>query len=323
MTSGPGGTRAEASRAELGEVTESPFAEAWPEVERRLLRMLQRRHHVTRERGEDFVQEAALRVIRQRVQFDDADDLYRWTAVVVRRLAIDAWRRDRLLTTDSVLVDRSDGVDVEHLVERRLALEAVLRRWPNLSRRARVAIVMAVEERDVGAEEDEAFRSARYRGRQSLRRATKGLLAWIGITRLRRASPTALTAVPVLVAMALLLPVIAVIHDGGSPGATDSRGVTDAAGETSASSGTSSERSAPTQPVAITVNGRAAPDRRAPREVLAASAPAGVRVVVQEDRGATGPLFCAHPGAPIPGDVCTPRIGDLVELLPTPAPTAR
>jgi len=67
---------------------------------------------VPRNRGEDLIQEAALRVVLLRVPFDDAAHLYRWAAVVVRRLAIDGWRRDRVLTGDEPLNARPSQVDV-------------------------------------------------------------------------------------------------------------------------------------------------------------------------------------------------------------------
>src|SRR5687768_463382 len=110
--------------SEIQEATAARFADTWPSVERRLLRLL-RTHGVSHARAQDCVQEAATRALDARIWYDDADDLYRWAAVVVRRLAVDAWRREQHLTDDAGLADRPADVDVAHEVELRLALDAV------------------------------------------------------------------------------------------------------------------------------------------------------------------------------------------------------
>lgn len=179
--------RAEAARPTDASMTNSRFEKVWPDVEIRLHRLL-RSKHVPRDRGEDFVQEAALRVLRGRVRYDDADDLYRWASVVVRRLAIDAWRKDQRLTDDAVLGSRVSHVDVEAEVEGRLALRAVLEKWPSLSYRARRSIALVVEDRPLRAAEALAVNSARYRARRALRAAANGLLGWTTVAHFRRRS---------------------------------------------------------------------------------------------------------------------------------------
>lgn len=70
------------------------FDATWPEVERRLRRLLGKRGIASAE-ASDYVQEVASRAIANDVRFVSADDLYRWCAVVCRNLTIDAARRHR------------------------------------------------------------------------------------------------------------------------------------------------------------------------------------------------------------------------------------
>src|SRR5437879_11522484 len=71
----------------------------WPEVATRLRAMLRRRG-VQNHDIDEIVQETAARAISVRVPFEDADDLFRWAAVVGGRLAIDLRRRAARLTDD-------------------------------------------------------------------------------------------------------------------------------------------------------------------------------------------------------------------------------
>jgi len=302
-------------------VTDKRFAATWPAVSKRLLRLL-RNLGVDPGRGEDFVQEAALRVLRDRIPYDDDSDLYRWASVVVRRLVIDAWRRERILTDDSTLLDRASLIDVEHEVERRIALEAVLRQWPNLTNKARHAIIQAVEEQSVEIDESYGQRAARYRARQALRRASKGLLAGLGLGRVRRGSRSATASlVPVVAVGALLGPVIGALRDA-SPDAPSRRAAAPARSSTIhevepvAVSVSHSPQMADRQSQAPSAAPRT-PSRRT--QTIVEASPAGIVIGAKRDPGATGPLVCASPALPpLPESLCAPRIGD---LLPTPAPT--
>ncbi len=311
----PHGTRTEASRVKVDALTAARFEDVWPEAERRLLGLLSR-HDVPRSRAEDFVQEAAFRVLDSGVPYDDADDLFRWAAVVVRRLAIDAWRHDRHLAEDAALVRRAGDVDVPHEVDRRLALQAVVDAWPSLSDGDRRTIVLAVEERvtDVGAAEH----SARYRARAKLRAAVRGVIGWLGVTQARRSLKAgSVVAVPVAVAWLALPLILGLTWPSGARPARRANGP-------AASGFAERDRTAlgPTPPVAAPrgagnapVAGPApTPSSRVTR--LGREVPGG-SVWVERDPDASGPLMCTDLGPPI-GYHCTPRIGP---LLPTPLPS--
>lgn len=297
-------------------MTDERFLEAWPEVERRLFRLV-RALSIERNRGEDFIQEAALRVVREQVPYDSPDDLYRWAAVVVRRLVIDSWRRGRLLTDDSTLATAVSPVDVELEVERRLALEAVLRQWPHLTANARRAIVLAVEEQATELHEDatRAQRAAaRYRARQALRRASNGLLAATGVVSLRRHwRATTAAFAPAIVLAALLIPSLDAAQgrrEGEVPRA-GARGATTFEPLPKPSTLPPRDRG----PLRRSAGARRSPNAsRSPTpQRLVQATPGGVEVVVESEPRGSGPLLCASPALPpLPESICTPRVSDVV-----------
>lgn len=318
----PGGTRAEESRTTLDALTTARFEKTWPQVERRLLALL-RTLKVPRDRGEDYVQEAAIRVLQTRVRYDDADDLYPWAALVVRRLAIDAWRRERFLIDDDALARRADPVDVAYEVERRLALDAVLAAWPALSDRDRCALVLAVEERALQGEEAQALHAARYRARGKLRAAARGLLGWLGVLHARRAwkaGSAVMAPVAAAVTVAVLLPSLL-----GPSEPSRARGLSQEATPAAASPvvtdlGTPSSHPSASGGLAERPVVRP-PDRRARTTRIERRTPTGKSVFVEHDPDARGPLLCAELGPPI-GKVCTPSLGPTPTPFPTPAVAA-
>ncbi|HVE95203.1 MAG TPA: sigma-70 family RNA polymerase sigma factor [Acidimicrobiales bacterium] len=164
----------------------------WDEVARRLHAMLAHRG-VRREIAEDVVQETAVRIIEREVPFVDADDLFRWTAVVAWRLVIDAARRDGRLC--DLPREITSNEDVASEAVGRWWLGAVRRGLQQLSPDERAAIL----DTGVHADRKTAVRTAvrRHRARARLLTLAESLGVCIALVvrsaslRSRRGAATA------------------------------------------------------------------------------------------------------------------------------------
>lgn len=190
----------------LAEPTADRLGEVWPKVQPKLLRLLEKRG-LTKPQAEDVCQDVAVRALASDVEFENAEDLYRWAGQVARNLHIDLLRSvSRIACDDSVLVDMQADTDVEHEVERRIALSKVLKHWLTLRPLDQAALLDGMYA-DGNEDRGEAVKLAvrRHRARQRLRVLAEGVFGWSGITfairRIRNvtsATPAAaLAAVPV------------------------------------------------------------------------------------------------------------------------------
>lgn len=150
------------------------FEDVWPEVSARLTGCLVRRG-TPADQAEDLVQETALRALQGGITFTDADDLFRWSAVVARRLAIDAHRRRRFLA-DGEPPDRASSDRVEHQVETRIVLAAVSSAVKDLTTTERQALLSVPAGRGVGRREAVRLNVSRHRARARLRAGLDGLV---------------------------------------------------------------------------------------------------------------------------------------------------
>lgn len=196
----------------------------WPKVQPKLLRLLEKRG-LTKPQAEDVCQDVAVRALASGVEFHSADDLYRWAGQVARNLHIDLLRSvSRIACDDSVLVDMQADTDIEHEVERKLALATVLKHWLTLRPLDQAALLEGMYA-DSSEDRGEAVKLAvrRHRARQRLRLLAEGVFGWSAIvTAIRKLRPlgsvtptTALVAAPV--AFLLVSPVF------GPAGADDVR----------------------------------------------------------------------------------------------------
>lgn len=159
----------------------------WPGVGRRVREVLAARG-VDDQDAEDAAQETALRALRVRPAFVDADDLVRWAVVVAWHYAVDVRRRSRFVDP-SCLPDGPSCEDVGHTVELREALRSVRRGMGRLTERERAALVAAltgIPPPERPADRSAAVREAvrRHRARLRLAAMSDGLLgAAVGLTR--------------------------------------------------------------------------------------------------------------------------------------------
>jgi hypothetical protein len=183
----------------------------WPDVATRLQSMLRRRgvrHHDI----DEIVQETAARVISNAVRYDDADDLFRWAAVVGGRLAIDVRRRGARLS-DGELPDRADTVDVAMAAEHRVVLGAVRNRLPELSARDQEVLLSSFHDEPVPSRRESVrLAVARHRARNRLRGLLDGLAGsaiflWVRRNRVWSAPVEAMSYAAVPAAACLLITV--------------------------------------------------------------------------------------------------------------------
>src|SRR5437588_4397354 len=140
LLEGSGTVTAPVPRSTASVITEfdaPTFENVWPEVSARLGGILRQR--VDPATAEDIVQETALRVVRNRVAFSDAEDLLRWASRVGTNLAIDERRRRRFI--DSAPVPECEGPhNVAAAVDQRMTLDALASAIKRLSEVERKAI---------------------------------------------------------------------------------------------------------------------------------------------------------------------------------------
>jgi DNA-directed RNA polymerase specialized sigma24 family protein len=188
------------TRVPDGVITADALAVVWPEVSRRLTRLLASRgaaHDVT----DDIVQEVAARVLSRGIVFEDAADLMRWTVPVALNLLVDHARATKRVAVGGD-VDTTVP-DIADVVVDRDRLGRVLGAVAQLSDGDRAALVASGLP---AADRRESVRLAvrRHRARRRLLAivdGAAGIAAWLGL-RLRRARGGALTA-----SVALALPV--------------------------------------------------------------------------------------------------------------------
>lgn len=188
----------------------------WPKVEPKLLRLLEKRG-LTKPQAEDVCQDVAVRALASGVEFESADDLYRWAGQVARNLHIDLLRStSRIACDDTVLVEMQADTDVEHEVERRIALAKVLKHWLTLRPLDQAALLEGMYA-DGNEDRGEAVKLAvrRHRARARLRVLAEGLFGLTGAAALLRrtkslvATAPAATMVAAPVAFLLVSPVFA------------------------------------------------------------------------------------------------------------------
>jgi DNA-directed RNA polymerase specialized sigma24 family protein len=173
-----------------------------------------RRRGVQHHDIDEIVQETAARVISTGVPYDDADDLFRWAAVVGGRLAIDLRRRGARLSGDE-LPDRADTIDVALAAEHRVVLGAVVTRLPQLSARDQEVLLSGFEELPATSRRESVrVAVARHRARGRLRHLLDGLaglgvLAWARRNRLWSVPVEAISYAAVPAAACVLMTVCA------------------------------------------------------------------------------------------------------------------
>ena len=185
--------------------------DVWPAVACRLTGMLRHRG-IDPATAEDLAQETALRALRAGVDFENADDLFRWAAVVGWRLAIDARRRQARI--DPVPVpDRQSPTNVALVVEQRSTLEAVGAGLRSLSPLDRHAILSPSGGARLSRQESVRLKVRRHRARARLQALVEGLAGigtWLAerrrATLLPRTTLTAALVTPTLGVALVLLP---------------------------------------------------------------------------------------------------------------------
>jgi DNA-directed RNA polymerase specialized sigma24 family protein len=181
------------------------FEAVWPDVARKLMRMLRARG-VSEQAIPDLVQEVGARLLSREVHFSCSDDLYPYAAQVARNLHVDAVRRFRACEADDKLSGLPGSDNVEHEVVQRAALEEALRCFRTMNERDQAAIRSAVSGRQATSRE----RVALHRARRRLAQAVAHLLSGAWAVHFARKAKTAGHA-PALVAVGLALPILAVI----------------------------------------------------------------------------------------------------------------
>jgi DNA-directed RNA polymerase specialized sigma24 family protein len=182
----------------------SNFEQAWPEVARRLRRMLERRF-VPRAAVDDLIQETAARVVANDVQFEGVEDLLRWCNTVVWRLALNEARRSRHFADESY--DRPASLSVADDAISRYTLAEVQRRLADLSSTELQALRVRPEGAAFTRAEATKWYVRRHRARARLVAMLDGLVGAIGwlVLRGRRSGPRAALAVPIAAAVLILL----------------------------------------------------------------------------------------------------------------------
>jgi DNA-directed RNA polymerase specialized sigma24 family protein len=150
----------------------------WVETARRVRGFLTRRG-VPGPAAEDLCQEVAVRALRSRVRFVDADDLVPWACTVAWRVYLGDVRKSRRLVVDSQLCEGTASTDVENEVIGRLEFEHVVAIVGHMGPVDR-QILMAVLDQQVPVtlRRAEALRLAvrRHRARARLRALHSGAL---------------------------------------------------------------------------------------------------------------------------------------------------
>jgi DNA-directed RNA polymerase specialized sigma24 family protein len=158
--------------------------------------------------ADEAIQETAARVVAKSVDYSDADDLFRWAAVVSWRIAIDS-RRRLAPVSELEVPDRADSVDVAQAAEDRIVLSAVQTRLKDLTTRDQELLLSSFDDQPVTSRRESVrLAVARHRARNRLKAMLDGLAAPVlGLwARRHRAWPAQLQAIgPAAVPMAACL----------------------------------------------------------------------------------------------------------------------
>ena len=193
--------------------TADDLAAAWPEVSRRLARLLTARRadaHLV----PDLVQEVGLRLLERRPPFDDVDHLYRYAAQIARNLHVDHLRRAQPAVADQeVLVSLPAACDVERHVEAKLHLQAVTRVLAGMALRDRQLLRDAVADGSTTVHVND--RVALHRARKRLVAALESCWTWAGVALLavaragrRSAGPLSTASVAAAAAAIIIVPAL-------------------------------------------------------------------------------------------------------------------
>jgi hypothetical protein len=190
-------------------ITPQDIGTLWPEVSRRLSSQLRRRG-VSATDCEDLVQECALRLLRNPLPCQDAEDLLRWCNTVTHNLHVDLLRRRTADPLDEH-ADVQASTDVHQEVAARLLLSEVGRAWRKLSPRDRDVLGRAGEGViATHADRRDAVREnvARHRARARLTAMLAGALSLAGaaLSGLRRSVCVTAPALALSVLFAVVIP---------------------------------------------------------------------------------------------------------------------
>jgi DNA-directed RNA polymerase specialized sigma24 family protein len=148
----------------------------WPETSRRLAAFLRSRG-VPSDAIEDIAQEVAIRALRSRVAFEDANDLLPWACTVAWRLHIGDLRRRKARPSEAAIGVLGEEIpasgSVEDEVAARLRLSQVVAAMSTLPVRDQQLLTAAAAGEGTAVEQHEARRLAllRFRARARLVRA--------------------------------------------------------------------------------------------------------------------------------------------------------
>lgn len=164
-----------------------------------------------RSQAEDLVQDVGERAMRSGVTFHDLEDFLCWAKPVARNLHVDMLRSSKFSVPAAEVPDRESGAPgVEHVVERRLALQTVLHHLGELPAGERDAIVAAAS--DTPCEPDArpgTVAVRRHRARAHLKRLCGGVLGVGGLTVVaRRLRVAGVAAAPVALAALVAVPAV-------------------------------------------------------------------------------------------------------------------
>jgi hypothetical protein len=189
-------------------ITSARLGEIWPAASRRLLRVLELRG-LDRSSAEDLVQEVGVRAISAGVTFEGLDDFLWWATPVVRNLHIDLIRASKWSVAAAEVPEReAPAARVDHVVERRLALQSVLQHLSAMPEADREAIVAGATDEPVEASRRGTVAVRRHRARAHLRRVVGTALGIGGVGGfLRRLRASGVAATPVT-AVAFALPAL-------------------------------------------------------------------------------------------------------------------
>ena len=199
------GTRASATL-----LTDPDAAQVWRDVSRQVARYLRARG-VTGPDVDDIVQEVAVRAMAHEVEYLDADDLTAWCLVVARNLHTDAARRARSTSDLDDLQSTPGSVNVETLIEHRVAVTRLLHALSSLPADD-LAVLFADRSAPGSLSKLESTRLAvrRHRIRARLAKLVAGLLGLAGALGLRGPRIKAVLLAPALASAGFLIAVIAI-----------------------------------------------------------------------------------------------------------------
>lgn len=200
-------------------ITSARLGEIWPAASRRLLRVLELRG-LDRATAEDLVQEVSVRAISSGVTFEGLDDFLWWATPVVRNLHVDLIRASKWSVAAAEVPEReAPAARVDHVVERRMALQSVLQHLSAMPEADREAIVTGATDAPVEESRRGTLAVRRHRARAHLRRVVGSALGLGGVAAfLRRLRVTGAATTPVTaVAFALPALVYGVLSDPARP----------------------------------------------------------------------------------------------------------